>query len=92
MDLLIEILLEIYMELMLLVIPEGKIGRKQRGIATVLAFLVTFGIMALAIWGIVWIVETNNPWGWLPLLLAILLSAVQIIFGVRLYIRKNKKK
>lgn len=92
MDLLIEIFLEVYMELMLLVIPEDKWGRKRRGIATVLAILALLGIMALAVWGIVWIVERKSPWGWLPLVIAIALSVVQITLGIRLYVRKNKKK
>ena len=92
MDVLIEIFLEIYMELMLLVIPEGKGDRKRKGIAMLLAFLSLFGIMALAVWGIVWIVDSKNPWGWIPVILAVLLSAVQIALGIRLYIRKYKKK
>ena len=92
MDLLIEILIEVYMELMLLIIPEDKRGRKQRGLAAFIAILALAGIMALAIWGIVWIVDKANPWGWLPLMIALALSMVQIAFGIRLHIRKNKKK
>lgn len=92
MDILIEIFLEIYMELMLLVIPESKNSRKRKGIAMLLAIFSLLGIMALAIWGIVWIVDSKNPWGWIPLILAILLSVAQIALGIRLYIRKHKKK
>ena len=92
MDLLIEIFLEVYMELMLLIIPEDKWGRKHRSVATVLAILALLGIMALAVWGIVWIVERKNPWGWLPLGISIALSIAQITLGIRLYVRKNKKK
>ncbi|MBR2623149.1 MAG: hypothetical protein IKD15_02870 [Clostridia bacterium] len=92
MDILIEILLEVYMDLMLLIIPEDKWGRKYRGVATVIAILSLLGIMAMAIWGIVWIVEKSIPWGWLPLTLAVLLSAVQIGMGIVLYNRKHKKK
>ena len=88
----IEIFLEIYMELMLLVIPESKNGRKRKGIAMLLAIFSLLGIMALAIWGIVWIVDSKNPWGWIPLILAILLSVAQIALSIRLYIRKHKKK
>ena len=80
------------MELMLLVIPESKNGRKRKGIAMLLAIFSLLGIMALAIWGIVWIVDSKNPWGWIPLILAILLSVAQIALGIRLYIRKHKKK
>ena len=92
MDFLIEIFLELYMELMLLVIPKNRRGRKRRIIAAVLAITSLCGIIALAAWGIVWIVDENNPWGYLPLLLAILLSVLQIALGIRLYTQRNKKK
>ena len=91
MEILFEILLEVYMELMFLIIPEDKRGRKHRGIAAVVAIVVTLGIMAMAIWGIVWIVEMNNPWGWAPLVIAIVLSVAQITLGILLYTRRNKK-
>ena len=92
MEIVIEILLEVYMELMLLIIPEDKWGRKHRGIATVIAIISLLGIMAMAIGGIVWIVEKANPWGWFPLILAVVLSAVQITLGIVLYNRKHKRK
>ena len=45
MEILVEILLEVYMELMLLVIPEDKLGRKHRGIALAVALLSLAGMM-----------------------------------------------
>ena len=89
MDILVEVFLEVYMELMFLIIPEDKRGRKVRGLAALLAILSLFGIMAMAFLGIVLITEKANPWGWLPLLLAVGLSIAQITFGILLYKRKK---
>ncbi len=91
MDILFEILIEIYMELMFLIIPEEKRGKKHVIFAKLIAVLFTLGILALGVWGIVWIWEKKNPWGWLPFGVAILLSAIQIVSGILLFIRRNRK-
>ena len=85
MDIVIEILLEIYMELMLLVIPEKNATKKHIWIAKIMAILVVFGIFALVIWGGVLIVDHNNLWGILPIAIAIVISLAQIIAGIVLY-------
>lgn len=85
MDIVIEILLEIYMELMLLVIPEKNASKKHIWIAKIAAILVVFGIFALVIWGGVLIVDHNNMWGILPISIAIVISLAQIIAGIVLY-------
>ena len=85
MDIVIEILLEIYMELMLLVVPEKNAGKKQIWIAKIAAIAVVFGIFALVIWGAVLILDYNNLWGILPITVAVALSMAQIIAGIVLY-------
>ena len=85
MDIVIEILLEIYMELMLLVVPEKNAGKKQIWIAKIAAIAVVFGIFALVIWGAVLILDHNNLWGLLPITVAVALSMAQIIAGIVLY-------
>ena len=85
MDVVIEILLEIYMELMLLVVPEKNAGKKQIWIAKIAAIAVVFGIFALVIWGAVLILDHNNLWGILPITVAVALSMAQIIAGIVLY-------
>ncbi len=92
MDILIEILLDIYMECMFLIIPEEKCTKRQLLIMKVIAIVCTLGILALGVWGAVWVFDGKNAWGWLPLSLAILLSAIQIIFGIVLFIRRNRKE
>lgn len=88
MDILIEILLEIYMELMMLVVPEKRITKAQRRIAVVIAVCVIVGVFALFIWGMALILDHGNMWGILPVAAAVLISLVQIVAGILLY-RKN---
>lgn len=90
MDIVIDILLEIYMELMMLIVPEEKRGKKHYRIATVIAVLCMLGIMALGVWGIVWIAEYDNMLGLIPLTFALLLSVAQIVLGVILFIKRNR--
>lgn len=85
MDVVIEILLEIYMELMFLVIPEKNVGKKQICIAKIMAILVVVGIFALVIWGGALIVDHNNLLGIVPIAVAVTLSLAQIIAGILLY-------
>lgn len=85
MDIVIEILLEIYMELMLLVIPEKNATKKHIWISKITAILVVLGIFALVIWGGVLIVDHNNLWGIFPIAVAVVISLAQIIAGIVLY-------
>ena len=94
MDILIEILLDVYMELMFLIVPEDKRRKKHRIIAMVVAIIMTFGLMALAFWGVYLIAEKNMR-GLIPLIVAIVLSLAQIVSGILLYNyrqKQNKKK
>ena len=85
MDIVVEILLEIYMELMLLVIPEKNVSKKHIWITKIVAILVIGGIFALVIWGGVLIADYNNLWGIAPISVAVILSLAQIIAGIILY-------
>ena len=92
MELLFEILIEIYMEMMMLIIPEEKRGKRHYRIATIIAIVCTLGVMALGVWGIVLIVDKQNLLGILPLTVAILLSVMQIVLGIILFIKRNKNE
>jgi len=85
MDIVIELLLEIYMELMLLVVPEKNATKKHIRIAKIAAILVVLGIFALVIWGGVLIADYNNLWGIFPIAAAVVISLAQIIAGIVLY-------
>jgi len=88
MDILIEIILEVYMELMLLIVPEKNLTKKQKFFATLAAVAVMLGMFALVIWGLVLILDYGSLWGILPIVVAAALSLVQIVAGIVLY-RKN---
>ena len=85
MELLAEFLIELYMELMLLVIPEKNISKKHRRIAKILAVCVVLTVLGIAVWGFVLLFEYDNTFGIIPLAIAILLSVAQIVAGVALY-------
>lgn len=85
MDIVIEILLEVYMELMLLVIPEKNVSKKHTRIVKIVAICMALGTLALVAWGGVLIVDYHNLWGILPIVVAVIISLVQIITGIILY-------
>ena len=91
MDILVEIFLELYLELMLLIVPEEKRKKRHYIWATVVAIVVTFGVLSLGVWGGYLIWEKKNLLGILPLTFAIALSVLQIAAGIVLYNKKNKK-
>ena len=89
MDILIEALLEIYMELMFLIVPEKNLSKKHIIIAKVIAICVIPGLFALVIWGIYLIADRGNLLGILPIAIAAIISVVQIVFGIILYKRHH---
>lgn len=91
MDIVVEILIEIYMELMFLIIPEEKRNKRMMFLTKLIAILCTIGIIALGVWGIVLLADSHNLWGIAPLTVAIMLSLVQITLGIILFVRRNKK-
>ena len=84
MDIVIEFFLEIYMELMMLIVPETS-DKKRKIIATILAIIVLAITFALVIWGLTLIIDYGNLLGIIPLAFAIIISIVQITFGIILY-------
>lgn len=85
MELVIEIILEIYLELMVLIVPEQNASKKHILIAKILAVCVSIALAAFVIWGFVLIVDYNNMWGIVPITIAIILSLAQIVAGIVLY-------
>ena len=82
MESVIEIFLQIYIELMFLIVPEKNAGKKQILIAKIMAVCVLLVFVALVIWGMVLIADYNNMWGIAPIAVAVALSLVQIIVGL----------
>ena len=82
MELIIEFFLELYMELMMFVVPENTSNKKIKVLATILALTVLAGVFALVIWGLVLIIDKNNLLGIIPLAFAIIISIIQITLGI----------
>ncbi len=86
MEFFAEFLLEIYMQLMFLVVPKKKGGNKKyRVIATLIAIAVLLGVMALALWGAILISKYKNFLGIIPIAVAAVISLSQILAGFVLY-------
>ena len=83
MDFIFEILFEVYLELMMYIVPEEKVmSTMHRFLAVTVAFVVILGNLALFVWGGILIFEKKNDWGYLPFIIATILSLIQIILGV----------
>ena len=85
MELLAEILFEVYGELMFLIIPEKRMSKKYVIIAKAIAIFVFIGVVALALWGGILIAEYNNLIGILPISIAVVISVAQISAGIVLF-------
>lgn len=85
MELLAEILFEVYGELMFLIIPEKRMNKKYVIVAKTVAVLVFLGVIALALWGVVLIADYNNLIGIVPISIAALVSLAQIAAGIVLF-------
>jgi len=88
-DIVIEIFLEIYMDLMTLIVPEKNITKKHKVLAWILAIGVLVGVCALVIWGLSLIIDKNNFLGLIPLAFAVLISVAQIVAGIVLYKKRH---
>lgn len=88
MEILAEILLDVYGELMLLIVPEKGTSKKIILLSKIFAILVLMGGIALVLWGIYLIADQDNLLGILPITLAAIISLAQIIAGIVLY-KKN---
>lgn len=85
MDMLAEILFEVYGELMFLIIPEKRMNKKYVVLTKMIAVLVFVGVVALVLWGAILISDYQNPMGILPISVAAVISLAQIISGIILF-------
>ena len=85
MELLAEILFEVYGELMFLIIPEKRMSKKYVIVAKVVAVLVFLGVIALALWGAILVSDHNDLMGIIPISIAVAISLAQIISGIVLF-------
>ena len=92
MELLFEFIFSIYVEMMMFVVPEEKASsKKYRRIAILIAGFVLLGTLALFVWGCVLLSDYNNKLGVVPIVIAIVISVVQIFAGFILHDKKSNK-
>ena len=88
MELLFELLFDVYGELMLLIIPEKGKSKKYILISRIIAASVVLGVFALVVWGVILVSDYDNMLGIIPICIGALISALQIVAGIILY-KKN---
>ena len=90
MELLFEIMFEIYVELMMYIVPKEKAtSKKYKMLAVLFATVVLLGTLSLFIWGCVLIGDYNNKSGVFPIVIAVIISIVQIIAGFIIHGKKS---
>ena len=89
MELFLEIVFEVYVELMMYIVPEEKASsKKYRTIAILVAAVILVGVLALFIWGCVLISDYDNKLGIIPIVISVVISIIQIIAGFILHVKK----
>ena len=87
-ELITEVLFEVYGELMLLIVPEKGGSRGFRLASKIIAVAVMLGVLALFIIGVVMLTEQNRPVGIILISAGGMISLIQITLGIILY-KKN---
>lgn len=91
MELIFEIFFEVYIELMMYIVPEEKArSKKYRALAIIIATISMLGNLALFIWGGILLFERHSFLGLVPIAVAICFSLAQIFLGFILDQKKNK--
>ena len=90
MEVLFEFLFDLYLELMIFIIPEEKTTSKRyKVVVTVFAVCVLVLVLALVFWGLVLILDKSSSLGYIPLGAAIGISVLQIVFGLVVQIKNH---
>ncbi len=79
MDLLIEIIVDIYGEIVFGMIPEEGISKRARRLMTLLGTVVLLGMVALTAVGTYYLIEEGRLIGLLPLGIALALLAAHVV-------------
>ena len=85
-----EILFEVYGELMLLIVPEKSDSKAFTIFSKLIAIVMIIVVIALGIWGFVLINDYNSLHGYVFITIAAVISLVQIVLGIVFYIRNNQ--
>ncbi len=83
MEIVFEILFEMFLELMMFIVPEENRGsKKYRAVAFTVSLAVLVAVLALIIWGCILISDYNNKRGAIPITVAVVISIFWIVLGI----------
>ena len=83
MEIVFEILFEMFLELMMFIVPEENRGsKKHRAAAFTVSIAVLVAVLALVIWGCILISDYNNKLGAIPITVAVVISILWIVLGL----------
>lgn len=85
MEIIFEVIITLYMELMGLIVPEKNVTKGMRVLAIIIAIVFAFGLPALFLFGASLLFEKNTVWGLILMIVSALLVLAQIIAGIVLY-------
>ena len=83
MEIIMEVLFEMFLELIFLIVPEHR--RRSKAYSTVVfitAVVLLLAVITLVIWGAVLISDYDDPRGSIPIVIAAVISIVVIVFGL----------
>lgn len=85
MEIIFEVIITLYMELMGLIVPEKNVTKGMRVLAIIIAIVLALGLPALFLFGASLLFEKNTVWGLILMIVSALLVLAQIIAGIVLY-------
>ena len=85
MDILIEVILDLYLELMVMIVPKKNVTKGMRVLAIIIAIVLAIGLPALFLLGASLLFEKNTVWGPILMIVSVVLVLAQIIAGIVLY-------
>jgi uncharacterized membrane protein len=89
MEFVMEILMAVYLELMMLIVPDMGNTKRKKIIAGILAIVSALGCIALFLVGTGFAMDGNDEWGMFFILLSISISAIQILYGIIAWSRRK---
>ena len=90
MEIIFEVLFEMFLELMMLIVPKDKRGtKKYRAAAAIVSIAVLFAVLALVIWGCILISDYDNNLGAIPITVAVVISILWITLGIVMYAKRQ---
>ena len=85
MEIIFEVIITLYMELMGLIVPEKNATKGMKVLAIIIAIVLALGLPALFLWGSYLWFDRNMVLGLILMIVSAILVMAQIIAGIVLY-------